>query len=54
MIGRAKAAAVAGEGSGRGGEQLARRKLAEAGFTNVEAKQVAGDIMNHYYIASKD
>jgi len=46
--------ALDGEGLGTmWGEQLARQKLAEAGFTKVEAKQVAGDIMNHYYIATK-
>lgn len=46
--------ALDGEGLGTmWGEQLARQKLAEAGFTNVEAKQVAGDIMNHYFIATK-
>jgi len=46
--------ALDGEGLGTmWGEQLARQKLAEAGFTNVEAKQVAGDIMNHYFIATR-
>jgi len=35
------------------GEQLARQKLAEAGFTNVETKRVEGDFLNCYYIASK-
>jgi len=53
---RCGASSLALDGEGLGtmwGEQLARQKLAEAGFTKVEAKQVAGDIMNHYYIATK-
>jgi hypothetical protein len=39
----------------RGGltEQLARRKLADAGFTKVDIKQVEGDIMNAYYMCRK-
>ena len=46
--------ALDGEGLGTmWGEQLAQQKLAEAGFTNVEARQVAGDIINCYYIATK-
>ncbi len=46
--------ALNGEGLGTmWGEQLARQKLAEAGFTNVEVKQVAGDMFNNYYIATK-
>ena len=35
------------------GEQTARRMLAEAGFTSVEAKRVDGDIVNAYFIATK-
>jgi ubiquinone/menaquinone biosynthesis C-methylase UbiE len=35
------------------GEQLARRMLAEAGFTRVEVRRVPGDILNNYYIASR-
>ena len=47
--------ALDGEGLGTvWGEQLARQKLAEAGFTSVDVKQVPGDIMNSYYIATKD
>ena len=46
--------ALSGEGLGTmWGEQLARQKLAEAGFTNVEVKQVPGDFLNNYYIATK-
>ena len=36
------------------GEQLARSMLADAGFTAVDMKRIAGDIMNAYYIARKD
>jgi SAM-dependent methyltransferase len=36
------------------GEQTARRMLAEAGFTSVEARRVDGDIVNAYLIATKD
>ena len=47
--------ALNGEGLGTmWGEQLARRKLADAGFTTVDVKQVEGDIMNAYYICRKD
>jgi 2-polyprenyl-3-methyl-5-hydroxy-6-metoxy-1,4-benzoquinol methylase len=47
--------ALGGEGLGTvWGEQLARQKLAEAGFTNVDIKTVEGDIFNFYYIARKD
>jgi len=35
------------------GEQTARRMLAEAGFTSVEARRVDGDIINAYFIATK-
>ena len=46
--------ALNGEGLGTmWGEQLARQKLAEAGFTKVDLKQVPGDIFNNYYIATK-
>jgi SAM-dependent methyltransferase len=47
--------ALGGEGLGTAwGEQLARKKLAEAGFTSVETRSVEGDIMNAYYICTKD
>ena len=47
--------ALGGEGLGTvWGDQLARKKLAEAGFTSIDMKQVEGDIMNAYYIARKD
>jgi 2-polyprenyl-3-methyl-5-hydroxy-6-metoxy-1,4-benzoquinol methylase len=46
--------ALNGEGLGTmWGEQLARKKLGEAGFTNVEVKSVEGDILNAYYVATK-
>lgn len=46
--------AQAGEGLGAmWGEQKARQMLAEAGFTRVDVKQVAGDTLNNYYIAMK-
>lgn len=46
--------ALNGEGLGTvWGEQLARQKLAEAGFTQVDVRQVPGDILNAYYIATK-
>ncbi|HLB26693.1 MAG TPA: class I SAM-dependent methyltransferase, partial [Dehalococcoidia bacterium] len=46
--------ALNGEGLGTmWGEQLARQKLAEAGFTRVDVKQVPGDFINNYYIAKK-
>ncbi|MBI2912441.1 MAG: class I SAM-dependent methyltransferase [Chloroflexi bacterium] len=46
--------ALDGEGLGTmWGEQLARQKLADAGLTHVEVKQVPGDIMNAYYICAK-
>lgn len=45
--------ALDGEGLGTmWGEQLARQKLADAGFTSVEVASVPGDIMNSYYIAT--
>jgi len=44
--------ALGGEGLGTvWGEEKARELLAEAGFTDVQVKQVAGDILNNYYIA---
>jgi 2-polyprenyl-3-methyl-5-hydroxy-6-metoxy-1,4-benzoquinol methylase len=47
--------ALNGEGLGTmWGTQLARKKLAEAGFTNVEVKNVEGDIFNAYYVCRKD
>jgi ubiquinone/menaquinone biosynthesis C-methylase UbiE len=47
---------LAENGDGLGamwGEQKARQMLAEAGFSDVEVKQVEGDILNNYYIAYK-
>jgi SAM-dependent methyltransferase len=35
------------------GEELACEMLAEAGFRNVDVKQVEGDVTNNYYIARK-
>jgi len=35
------------------GEQRARQMLADAGFTSVGLRQVEGDILNSYYIATK-
>lgn len=46
--------AQGGEGLGTvWGDRQARQILAEAGFTGVDAKQVPGDFLNTYYIASK-
>jgi SAM-dependent methyltransferase len=46
--------ALAGDGLGTvWGEQTARRMLADAGFTRVEARQIEGDIFNNYFIAVK-
>ena len=46
--------AQGGEGVGTmWGEQMARRYLQEAGFTSVEAKQMEGDPLHSYFIASK-
>ncbi len=46
--------ALNGEGLGTmWGEQKARELFAEAGFKQVDAKQVEGDIMNNYYVARK-
>ncbi|HSH83278.1 MAG TPA: class I SAM-dependent methyltransferase [Herpetosiphonaceae bacterium] len=47
---------LAQHGAGLGtvwGEQTARRMLADAGFTQVEVKQVPGDILNNYDIATR-
>ena len=44
------------DGGGLGtmwGEQQARQLMREAGFKNVEAKQIEGDIINNYYIGTK-
>lgn len=47
--------ALGGDGLGTvWGEQLARKMLADAGFTKVDIKSVEGDILNAYYIATKD
>lgn len=46
--------AYGGEGLGTAwGEQLAKEKLAEAGFIEVDTRQVEGDFLNLYYIARK-
>ncbi|MBI3954007.1 MAG: class I SAM-dependent methyltransferase [Chloroflexi bacterium] len=46
--------AQGGEGLGAmWGEQKARQMLAEAGFARVEVKQIPGDVLNSYYIATK-
>jgi ubiquinone/menaquinone biosynthesis C-methylase UbiE len=46
--------ALDGEGLGAmWGEQKARQLLAETGFTQVDVKQVEGDILNNYYICTK-
>ena len=44
------------DGGGLGtmwGELQARQLMREAGFKNVEAKQIEGDIINNYYIGTK-
>ena len=47
--------ALDGEGLGTmWGEQLARQKLADAGFNDVVVKSVPGDMMNSYYIATTE
>lgn len=44
--------AYKGEGLGTvWGEQLAREKLNQAGFTSIDVRQVPGDVFNSYYIA---
>jgi 2-polyprenyl-3-methyl-5-hydroxy-6-metoxy-1,4-benzoquinol methylase len=48
---------LAQDGAGLGtmwGEQLAQQMLAEAGFKNVSVERVEGDILNVYYVCSKD
>jgi SAM-dependent methyltransferase len=46
--------ALGGEGLGTAwGEQKARELLAEAGFDQVDVRQVEGDIFNNYYVASR-
>jgi 2-polyprenyl-3-methyl-5-hydroxy-6-metoxy-1,4-benzoquinol methylase len=46
--------ALNGEGLGSAwGEEKALELLAEAGFKNVEVKQLPHDIINNYYIARK-
>jgi SAM-dependent methyltransferase len=46
--------ALGGEGLGTvWGEQLAKTLMSEAGFPDVEVRQVEGDIVNNYYIATK-
>ncbi|MFE3196350.1 class I SAM-dependent methyltransferase [Embleya sp. NPDC059237] len=47
--------AEGGEGLGTvWGEQAARAKLAEAGFTDVRARSLEGDFLNVYFVARKD
>jgi len=36
------------------GEQLARQMITDAGFSSVELRHIDGDIVNSYYVASKD
>ena len=46
--------ALDGEGLGTAwGEQKAKELLAEAGFDQVDVRQVEGDIFNNYYVASR-
>lgn len=47
--------ALGGDGLGAvWGEQLALKMLAEAGFRDVEVREVEGDILNSYYIAHRE
>jgi 2-polyprenyl-3-methyl-5-hydroxy-6-metoxy-1,4-benzoquinol methylase len=47
--------AAGGDGLGTmWGEETAVEMLAEAGFPNVEVRQLAHDIMNNFYIARKN
>jgi 2-polyprenyl-3-methyl-5-hydroxy-6-metoxy-1,4-benzoquinol methylase len=47
--------ALGGDGLGTvWGEQLARKMLGDAGFARIDIKSVEGDIMNAYYVTSKD
>ncbi|HEX6067612.1 MAG TPA: class I SAM-dependent methyltransferase [Nitrososphaera sp.] len=46
--------AYGGDGLGTAwGRQKALEMLAQAGFDNVEIKDVEGDVLNHYYVARK-
>jgi SAM-dependent methyltransferase len=46
--------ALDGEGLGTAwGEQKAKELLAEAGFDDVDVRQVEGDIFNNYYVAAR-
>jgi 2-polyprenyl-3-methyl-5-hydroxy-6-metoxy-1,4-benzoquinol methylase len=46
--------ALGGEGLGAmWGEEKAREMLSEAGFTNVEVRQLPHDFMNNFYVAAK-
>jgi len=46
--------AFGGEGLGTmWGKELAVKKLDEAGFKDIEVKNIEGDIMNYYYLARK-
>ena len=45
------------DGAGLGsmwGEQKAKAMLADAGFTHIDVKQVDGDLVNNFYIATRD
>ena len=47
--------ALDGEGLGAmWGEEKAMEMFADAGFTNVDVARVEGDVLNNYYIATKD
>ena len=35
------------------GEQKARQMLSEAGFSQIDVRQVEGDVLNSYYIARR-
>jgi hypothetical protein len=35
------------------GEKVARKMLADAGFTSVELREIPEDIANNYYVATK-
>ncbi len=35
------------------GEQMARKKLKRAGFNSIDVRQVEGDILHNYFVASK-
>jgi hypothetical protein len=46
--------AFGGEGLGTmWGKELAVKKLDEAGFKDIEVKNIEGDIMNYYYLSRK-